>query len=204
MRSFTTLLTLSVAPAAPLVAEAGRGRSVGRMPVQPQAYKKPQTVTPEDPAVVEGPARAPGETQDQPRRHRAQGNAHQGADHRGLSVPDGRRRRLNKPTPATVQKLSADLASMMSRRELKSTLDTQALAKNLKTRDEQRLCDGRRLPRGRTQQPGAAQSRRNRRPRRGHRQRPQGDRRPGGGSRTSRDDPRERRFAGAGFTTAPK
>ena len=46
-----------------------------------------------------------------------------------MGVVDG----SNKPTAATVQKLSVDLAAMMSRRGGKSTLDTQTLAKNLKT-----------------------------------------------------------------------
>ena len=134
MRTLTSLLALFVALAAPLVAEAGRPRGGHgmMMPVQPQAYKKAQTVTPEDPAVVQarqqrlaklktdleaiGPKATPSKEQTT-------------ALYQSLmAVVDG----SNKPTPASVQKLSVDLAAMMSRRASKSKIDVQGLANNLK------------------------------------------------------------------------
>ena len=102
------------------------------MPVQPQAYKKPQTITPEAPAVVQArqqhlaklkadlEAIAPKATPSKEQTTALYQSL--------MAVVDG----SNKPTPATVQKLSADLAAMMSRRGSKSALDTQSLAKNLK------------------------------------------------------------------------
>lgn len=133
MRTLTGLLVLFVALAAPLVAEAGRGRSVGRMPVQPQAYKKPQTVTPEAPAVAQARQQhlAKLKTDLEAIAPKATPSKEQTtAVYQSLmAVVDG----SNKPTPATVQKLSTDLAAMMSHRTAKAKLDTQTLAKNLKT-----------------------------------------------------------------------
>jgi len=102
------------------------------MPVQPQAYKKPQTVTPEDPAVAQArqqhlarlkadlEAIAPKATPSKEQTTAVYQSL--------MAVVDG----SNKPTPATVQKLSADLAAMMGHRASKSKLDMQSLAKNLK------------------------------------------------------------------------
>jgi hypothetical protein len=100
---------------------------------QKPAYYKPQTITPENAAVVKArqerlaklksdleaiaPKAAPTKEQT-------------AAVYQDLmAVVDG----SNKPTPAAVQKLSVDLAAAMSRRGGKSTLDSQSLSKNLKT-----------------------------------------------------------------------
>ena len=137
MRTLTTTLALFVALTATLSAQAGPHRGAshrgGVMPTQPQAYKKPQTITPENAAVVQARQQAPGQAQSRSRRRHSPKKSPTKEQTTALyqalmAVVDG----SNKPTPATVQKLSADLAAMMSRRGTKPGIDTQHLAESLK------------------------------------------------------------------------
>jgi hypothetical protein len=129
------MLAFSLVLAAPLTAQAGHHHGSSRgfiMIPQKPAYKKPQTVTPENPAVVQArqqrlaklkadlEAIAPKATPTE---------AQTAAVYQDLmAVVDG----SNRPAPAMVQKLSAHLAGVMARRGPKTALDTQTLAQNLK------------------------------------------------------------------------
>jgi hypothetical protein len=133
VRNSIRMLALLVMFGSPLVAEAGSRRGpVRRGYTQPQAYRKPQTITPENPAVVQARQQRLTKLKSDleaiaPRT--APTREQTAAVYQDLmAVVDG----SNKPAPATVQKLSADLANLMSRRAAKPPLDTQQLSRNLK------------------------------------------------------------------------
>jgi hypothetical protein len=100
--------------------------------VQPQAYRKNQTITPENAALVQArlerlnklktdlEAIAPRSTPTKEQTTALYQDL--------LAVVDG----SSRPTPAVVQQLAADLASMMSRLGKSGSIDTIKLVQSLK------------------------------------------------------------------------
>jgi hypothetical protein len=125
---FAVIVSLS----ASLWAEAGSPRGGLRGIRQPQAYRKKQTITPENGEVSRARqehldklksdliAIAPRSTPTQDQKTTLYQDL--------LAVVDGSK----KPAPAAVQQLSADLAGFLSRRGQGRALDTQRLAQDLK------------------------------------------------------------------------
>jgi hypothetical protein len=127
-----TVFAVIVCLAAPMSVEAGPPRGGLRGFRQPQAYRKKQTITPENPDAAlarqqhldrlktDLDAIAPRSTPTDEQKTALYQDL--------VAVVDG----SSKPAPSTVKQLSADLATLMSGRGQDRSFDTQKLARDLK------------------------------------------------------------------------
>ena len=134
MRTPTSLLAVLIVLAIPLAAQAQKHRGMGgyRIPPPKIVKMKPQKITPNDPALAAAreksfnklkadlDALAPKTTVTKEQRAELQKDL--------LAVVDG----SNKPAPASVQRLSTDLADTLVKRN-RPAIDTAQLARDLKT-----------------------------------------------------------------------
>ena len=137
MRTLPLVLAALAVLSAPLAAQAQhhRGMSGGRIYIPPPKLHpiKPQTITPKNAALAAAQEKSFNKlrTDLEALKPRATVTREQKAELQKdlLAVVDG----SNKPTPAAVQKLSADLADVLAKRTGPTALESDQLTHDLKT-----------------------------------------------------------------------